>query len=169
VHDAAIFGAARDAAARLDALDGFPGRLFGAMRSHVEAIAAADGDLLDAASSELETLGCDRWAAEAATAAAAAFAERGLRSRATRLAERAHRLAERLDAAVVELETLQALATLTAREREIAGMAARGMSDRDIGAALIISVRTVEAHLHRTYNKLGITSRADLSAYVLDY
>src|SRR5262249_37402293 len=99
----------------------------------------------------------------------AAFAESGLRSRATRLAERAHLLAQRLDASVVDLETLQALATLTAREREIAGMAARGLSDREIGEAIAISARAVEAHLHRAYNKLGITSRADLSAYVLDY
>jgi DNA-binding CsgD family transcriptional regulator len=169
LHDAAIFGAAREAVARFDALDGFPGRLFGALRSHVEAIASGDGHRLEAASSQFEALGCDRWAAEAATAGAAAFAEGGLRSRATRLAERAHLLAQRLDATVVDLETLQALATLTAREREIAGMAARGTTDREIGEALGISVRTVEAHLHRAYNKLGITSRADLSAYVLDY
>jgi DNA-binding CsgD family transcriptional regulator len=169
LHDAAMFGAAREAFDRFDKFDGFPGRLFGAMRSHVAAIASADGERFEAASSEFEAMGCDRWAAEAATGGAAAFAEDGSRSRATRLAERARLLAQRLDTGVVDLETLQALATLTAREREIAGMAARGSTDREIGEALGISVRTVEAHLHRAYNKLGITSRTELSAYVLDY
>jgi DNA-binding CsgD family transcriptional regulator len=169
LHDGAIFGAARDAATRFDALDGFPGSLFDAMRAHVEAIVSGDGERLDAVSTGLEALGCDRWAGDAAAAGAAAFADAGLRSRATRLAERARHIAQRLDATIVDLEVLQALATLTAREREIAGMAARGLSDRQVSAALGISVRTVEAHLHRAYNKLGITSRADLAGYVLDY
>ena len=87
LHDAATYGAAREALARFGALEGFPGRLFSAMRAHVEAIAAADGERLDAASAELEAIGCDRWAADAAAAGAAAFADAGLRSRATRLAE----------------------------------------------------------------------------------
>jgi DNA-binding CsgD family transcriptional regulator len=168
-HDAATFGAARDALARFEALDDFPGQLVQVLHSHAQAIALGDGDRLDVASAELEGLGCERWAADAAASAAAVFADAGLRSRAARLAERAHRLAARLDASMIDLDTLHALSALTAREREIAGMAARGMTDREVGAALGISVRTVEAHLHRAYTKLGITSRADLGDYVLDY
>src|SRR5207237_875001 len=48
---------------------------------------------------------------------------------------------------------------LTRREREIARMAGQGMTDRDIAAALVVSVRTVESHLASAYRKLGIRSR----------
>ena len=50
---------------------------------------------------------------------------------------------------------------LTRREREVATLAARGMSDRDIAATLFISVRTVESHLATCYRKLGVSSRAE--------
>ncbi|MYR61502.1 helix-turn-helix domain-containing protein, partial [Streptomyces sp. SID625] len=53
-------------------------------------------------------------------------------------------------------------ASLTPREREVAVLAATGMSNRDIADRLVVSVRTVENHLHRIYHKLGITARNDL-------
>jgi DNA-binding CsgD family transcriptional regulator len=56
---------------------------------------------------------------------------------------------------------------LTARELQIARMAASGMSNRDIGRDLYISHRTVGYHLHRIFPKLGITSRSQLHAAVL--
>jgi len=52
---------------------------------------------------------------------------------------------------------------LTRREREVAELAATGLPDLDIAAALHISVRTVEGHLYRSYGKLGITTRNELS------
>ncbi|MET8283245.1 LuxR C-terminal-related transcriptional regulator [Micromonospora sp. NPDC005174] len=55
------------------------------------------------------------------------------------------------------------VAGLTARERQIAGFAARGLSDREIAEALVLSVRTVQTHLGRAYRKLAVTSRRDLS------
>ncbi|MEV1017864.1 LuxR C-terminal-related transcriptional regulator [Micromonospora sp. NPDC049751] len=55
------------------------------------------------------------------------------------------------------------VAGLTARERQIAGLAARGLSDREIAEALVLSVRTVQTHLGRAYRKLAVTSRRDLS------
>ncbi|MEV6784308.1 helix-turn-helix transcriptional regulator [Streptomyces sp. NPDC051098] len=51
------------------------------------------------------------------------------------------------------------IAPLTPREREVAALAATGMSNRDIAHRLVVSVRTVENHLHRIYHKLGITAR----------
>jgi DNA-binding CsgD family transcriptional regulator/tetratricopeptide (TPR) repeat protein len=53
--------------------------------------------------------------------------------------------------------------TLTPSERRTAEMAATGMSNREIAAALFVTVRTVEAHLGHTFAKLGITGRADLA------
>jgi DNA-binding NarL/FixJ family response regulator len=53
---------------------------------------------------------------------------------------------------------------LTAAERHVAVMAAAGRSNKDIAAELELSVRTVENHLQRTYEKLGISSRAELQS-----
>ncbi|WP_275950915.1 LuxR family transcriptional regulator [Glaciihabitans sp. dw_435] len=51
---------------------------------------------------------------------------------------------------------------LTGRENEIAQLAARGLSNRDIARALYLSVRTVESHLYQARLKLGAPSRRDL-------
>jgi DNA-binding NarL/FixJ family response regulator len=51
---------------------------------------------------------------------------------------------------------------LTRRERQIAELVAAGATNADIAAALHVTVKTVEAHLSRTYRKLGVRSRAML-------
>jgi DNA-binding CsgD family transcriptional regulator len=53
---------------------------------------------------------------------------------------------------------------LTAQELQIAQLAATGLSNREIGQRLYLSHRTISTHLYRTFPKLGITSRAELSA-----
>jgi DNA-binding CsgD family transcriptional regulator len=53
-------------------------------------------------------------------------------------------------------------AVLTAQEREIAQLAATGLTNKEIGERLALSPRTVAAHLYRTFPKLGISSRAAL-------
>jgi DNA-binding NarL/FixJ family response regulator len=52
---------------------------------------------------------------------------------------------------------------LTAMEERVASLAARGLANKEIAAALYISSHTVEAHLSRAYRKLGIRSRAGLA------
>jgi DNA-binding CsgD family transcriptional regulator len=52
---------------------------------------------------------------------------------------------------------------LTAMEHRVASLAAGGLANKEIASALYISVHTVEAHLSRTYRKLGIRSRAGLA------
>jgi DNA-binding CsgD family transcriptional regulator len=54
------------------------------------------------------------------------------------------------------------LASLTAQEREIAELAATGMSIKEIGERLFLSHRTVGTHLYRVFPKLGVTTRAAL-------
>jgi DNA-binding CsgD family transcriptional regulator len=51
---------------------------------------------------------------------------------------------------------------LTAQERAIASLAATGLTNKQIGARLYLSPRTVSAHLYHIFPKLGITSRAAL-------
>lgn len=52
---------------------------------------------------------------------------------------------------------------LTPQEHEIATLAASGMTNKQIGAHLFLSHRSVAAHLHRLYPKLGIASRVTLA------
>jgi DNA-binding CsgD family transcriptional regulator len=51
---------------------------------------------------------------------------------------------------------------LTAQEREIASLAATGLTNKQIGEKLFLSHRTVGTHLYRVFPKLGISSRAAL-------
>jgi DNA-binding CsgD family transcriptional regulator len=51
---------------------------------------------------------------------------------------------------------------LTPQEHEIASLAAAGLTNKQIGARLYLSHRTVSGHLYRIFPKLGITTRAAL-------
>jgi len=57
---------------------------------------------------------------------------------------------------------------LTPSEQRVAELAASGMTNRDVAAALFISPKTVEANLARIYRKLGIKSRAALGRIIGD-
>ena len=52
---------------------------------------------------------------------------------------------------------------LTRREREVANLVRSGRSSRTVADELHLSVRTVEDHLARVFDKLGINSRAQLA------
>ncbi|MDQ3728653.1 MAG: AAA family ATPase [Actinomycetota bacterium] len=82
---------------------------------------------------------------------------------ATVLVERAH---SELITAGAKPRRLQfsGVEALTASERRVADMASAGQSNREIAEALYVTVKTVENHLSRTYSKLDIGSREELSA-----
>ncbi|MBS1678016.1 MAG: AAA family ATPase [Actinobacteria bacterium] len=87
--------------------------------------------------------------------------EAGRRCGATALVERAHQELVTAGARPRRL-MFSGLEALTASERRVAELAARGMRNREIAQALFITVKTVENHLGRAYSKLDIHSREEL-------
>jgi DNA-binding CsgD family transcriptional regulator len=63
----------------------------------------------------------------------------------------------------VRKRTVGARDDLTAQERQIAGLARDRLSNGEIAARLFLSPRTVEWHLRKVFNKLGIQSRRELA------
>lgn len=61
------------------------------------------------------------------------------------------------------LVPLTSSSPLSERELEVAALAARGLSNREIAESLVLSVRTVETHLQRVYHKLGVRRRNELA------
>jgi DNA-binding CsgD family transcriptional regulator len=59
---------------------------------------------------------------------------------------------------------LSGFEALTPRERQVASLAARGMSNREIAEALFVTVKTIEWHLRHAFDKLGVSSRRELGA-----
>jgi DNA-binding CsgD family transcriptional regulator len=59
------------------------------------------------------------------------------------------------------------VASLTAREREVVGLVVDGRSNDEVGAALGITTKTVEGHLRRLFDRLGVQSRTELATRAL--
>lgn len=57
---------------------------------------------------------------------------------------------------------------LTKREKQVAALVARGLSNKDIAATLVISKRTAETHVENILMKLGFTSRSQIMAWMAD-
>jgi DNA-binding CsgD family transcriptional regulator len=166
LHDVARLGWADEVLDRLTEIDGVcEGALVPARMVHVRAIVSQDLDALDVAAGAFETMGAWLYGAEAAAAGARAARRTGLARRASEFAQRAVRLGQRCQGArTPALATVdEDMTPLTRREREVAELAGRGMPSREIAERLFVSSRTVENHLQRVYEKLGIHGRAGLA------
>ncbi|MCX5558807.1 LuxR C-terminal-related transcriptional regulator [Streptomyces sp. NBC_00038] len=166
--DVARLGGAKEVTGRLTALSlNCDGELAPVRAQLAAALAADDPDRLLRAADACRAIGADLLDAEASTAAAAAWRRADRPRRAASATQRAAVARARCEGARTPLlTTAQATAVLTAREREIALLAAVGTASKDIAQVLALSVRTVDNHLQHAYTKLGVTTRHQL-AYVL--
>lgn len=172
LHEIVRLGGHELARAGLEALAGdVEGALADAARRQAIAVAGGDGAALDALADEWDARGAHLLAAECAAQAVAAHGAAGLtgsrafsRARAFGLL---HQCPGASTPALAGLDAAPELGVLTARELEVAGLAARGLTRKDIAARLYLSDRTVGNHLNHIYAKLGITNRDELASLLL--
>ena len=62
--------------------------------------------------------------------------------------------------AIAQPRAAPVFAALTAREREVAALVARGYANAEIAAALVLSEATVKDHVHNILRKTGLKKRA---------
>jgi DNA-binding CsgD family transcriptional regulator len=165
LYDAARLGEAHSVHIRLSELATEIGcDATGALADAAGALAVNNYELLAVTADTFERLGLWLHAAEAVVTAARLAHNAGAHSRATAATERANNLLRKLPGARTPMLATTGLpAMLTPREREVALMAASGLSSRRIATRLRLSVRTVDNYLGRAYVKLGVTSRAELA------
>ncbi len=157
--DAARLGAAQRATSELDDV----GRdlntpITAARAAGIRARASGDGKALLEVAERFSALGFLGPAGEFAELATAALgrSRSSARDQAKLLARE---VAQRLRQADPSSDPV---VPLTRRELEVATLAAKGMTDRDIATVLTVSVRTVESHLAAAYRKLDLQSRKGL-------
>jgi ATP/maltotriose-dependent transcriptional regulator MalT len=164
-HEAVRLGAGPPVSASLKLLaPAVDGSLLQVFVSHATALTEDDGPALDEVAGSFEAMGASLLAAEAVSEAAAAHRRTGRTTRGVASSLKAMTLAGLCEGARTPALVPPNADPLSSREREVATLAAQGLSNRAIAAQLFISPRTVENHLHRVYTKLGVTRRGYLTA-----
>jgi DNA-binding CsgD family transcriptional regulator len=165
LHDLVRLGAAGEAIDRLCHLaERIEGPLVEAHAAHAVAAVARDPALLADVVDQYERMDVLVFAAEVAAELADVHRRESDSRRATAARQRSAELSTRAGGVRTPVLARGAgVEPLTAREREVALLAAAGRSSRAIGGRLHLSTRTVDTHLARVYRKLGITSRNELA------
>ncbi|MGH9224406.1 MAG: LuxR C-terminal-related transcriptional regulator [Acidimicrobiales bacterium] len=134
-----------------------------------DALAADDAATQLSLAQQLHGRGCDIYAAEAAARASRSFANAGRTASSREAASLARRFAAPCGPVFSwALQLLTDAPLLTSREREIVLLAARGLRNKEIAEELFVSIRTVESHLLKACQKLGVENRRSL-ADVIDH
>ena len=165
LHDLARLGQARHVAARLAALaDDVDGALVATRAAYVTSVAARDSDALAKVAHDFEDLGALLYAAEARAEAAVLLRHAGKPRDGAAAEQHAARLLARCEgAATPPVQAITARVHLTPGELDTARQAAAGRTNKQIASDLHLSVRTIESHLQRAYEKLGIAGRHELA------
>jgi DNA-binding NarL/FixJ family response regulator len=167
LHDLVRVGRVADALGRLDGLRArTDSQIVQAYADQATALMGGDVDGMEAAARTYEALGCELAAAEA-WVMAGRMAGGGRRTAAA--GRRAAALAARCEGARTPLLAEDTpRRALSDREREVALLAAGGMERRAIAERLVVSPRTIDSHLQRIYQKLGVTSSRGLAEALRD-
>lgn len=167
LHDVVRLGGADDVVEALEAVAATAdGPYPAACAAHARAAVDHDPAGLTSVAERFAALGMDLLAAEAAAQAATVVRASGSARAARALASRASALLAGCEGPhTPALADLRAPG-LTRRERQVAHLAAAGRTSRQIADELVMSVRTVDNHLHHAYAKLGVDDRRGL-AHVL--
>jgi NarL family two-component system response regulator LiaR len=76
-------------------------------------------------------------------------------------------VASKLIARMRQPEATDGLATLTPREMEVLRLIGKGLSNREIAQALVLSEATVRVHVHNILSKLGFEHRGQMIAFAI--
>jgi DNA-binding CsgD family transcriptional regulator len=171
LHDLARLGHGKEVVCELSGVAAeMEGGLASLRATHAQALVSSDGAALEQVSAGFEAIGSDLLAAEAAADAAVAWRKQGDPRKSAAAERRAHLLAARCEGArTPALMAVSARAALTARELEIARLAAAGVANKEIAARLYLSLHTVQNKLHSAYEKLGVEGRAELAQALEGY
>jgi DNA-binding CsgD family transcriptional regulator len=163
LHDVARLGEPSRVSRWLhEAAAGVEGQLAPLYVAHADALSSHDAVALDRVASGFVGLGLNLFAAEAGAEAAGHHQAAGRRTAAIAATIRADALAAQCEGARTPALDARQAHDLTPRELEIATMAARGLSSKEIAGRLVVSVRTVDNTLRQVYAKLAVNKRADL-------
>lgn len=164
--DVRLFGAflspLRDPQRVVELTEGLEGRGSAMLHDYARGLLDADADLLARAADTATELGYRLIALHARRAAAPLLEADGRHVRARELQRLVRQTSRALGVEENDGDGGPDLSMLTRREREIVEHLLDGLTNRQIAAAIGVSVRTVENHLYRIYPKLGVTRREDL-------
>ncbi|MGW1729267.1 LuxR C-terminal-related transcriptional regulator [Streptomyces sp. NPDC002306] len=163
--DIARLGGAKEVLARISELSTIcDGELSATRRELVAALSIEDSEMLMNVAGRLAGIGADLLSAEAASYAATILRRRNQPYAAAAATNFAEASAARCGGVSTPLLiTMRSMAYLTEREREVALLAMRGTSSKEISSILGLSTRTIDNHLQRVYSKLGIGTRRELA------
>ncbi|WP_342586141.1 MULTISPECIES: LuxR C-terminal-related transcriptional regulator [unclassified Leucobacter] len=130
---------------------------------YAAALVSEDPDDMESSGDELRDLGALGLAVAAYRHAERWFVARGRSDAQDRVQDSAQETLSRAGGAKLDSARFNTTdQNLSKREREVATLAAAGLSNQEIAARLVLSVRTVESHMHRIMRKLQISSRSAL-------
>jgi DNA-binding CsgD family transcriptional regulator len=170
LHGLARLGRARQVADRLAELaTQIDGDLVSHRAAYAHAVATRNSGALETVSEDFEQMGARLYAAEALAEAAAVKRHAGDPRGAAACERKAARLLAYCEGALTPpVRMIKARALLEPSELDTALQAAAGGSNKEIAAAMHLSVRTVENRLQHVYEKLGISGRHELAAALED-
>lgn len=139
---------------------------FWAQAKYLEAVTAGDTDKLFESGKELFEGGRFGLAISALQQAEAAYLERGLSKEAEACRGFESKVRATVRSTQLDINRFSSYRmALSARETQVAKLAAAGLANAEIATQLVISVRTVESHMRRILRKLDLTGRDELRSH----